>query len=390
MAASPPDEIAVAAGSAVVGRPTELAALAAAVDAVAAGGSRVLLLSGEPGIGKTALLQCGAAAADRAGLRVISGRAAEQEEDVPFGLVVDALDDELDTLPPARRERLRPDLATALPSLRDRTAAADGVTDPVQRLALNRALRSFVDELAADGPLAIVLDDLHWADEASLDWVLHLMRRPTRAPHLLLLAVRPVAPLGLLLEAQRNSVPGEHLEIGPLSRTAAAELLSDVESTARRDRYLDEAGGNPLFLGGLARLTGDDDRLPATVLAAVGLEVSALDREARALLEGASVAGDPFDADLALDASDLGPDRLDVLDRLVTADLVRPTGGRSFAFRHPLVRRAVSDAMPAAARIEAHARTAIALTARGAPLEVRAHHVERSARPGDATAATVL
>ncbi|MEN0014833.1 MAG: hypothetical protein AAGC46_15805, partial [Solirubrobacteraceae bacterium] len=199
--------------------------------------------------------------------------------------------------------------------------------------------------------------------------VLHLLRRPPRAPHLLVLAARPVGPLAHLLGALRDSVPGDHLEVGPLARDAAAELLTGVTSPARRERCLDEARGNPLFLDGLARLAGDTDRLPPTVLAAVDLEVRGLGDGARALLRGAAVAGDPFDVDLALAAAGLGDVDLPLLDELVAADLVRPVGGRSFAFRHPLVRRAVDDATPAAARLGGHARAAAALRAGGAAVE---------------------
>ena len=113
---------------------------------------------------------------------------------------------------------------------------------------------------------------------------------------------------------------------------------------------------------------------------------------ARALLDGAAVAGDPFDPELAAAAAGLDPaGALAPLDGLVAADLVCATGdGRAFRFRHPLLRRAVYDAAPPAWRLAAHERVAATLATRGAGASVRAFHVEKCARPGDAAAVGVL
>ena len=106
---------------------------------------------------------------------------------------------------------------------------------------------------------------------------------------------------------------------------------------------------------------------------------------ARALLDGAAVAGEPFDPELAAAAAGLdAADALAPLDLLVAGDLVCATGdGRAFRCRHPLLRRAVYDAAPPAWRLAAHERVAAALQARGAGASVRAFHVEKCARPGD-------
>src|SRR5918995_1755157 len=105
---------------------------------------------------------------------------------------------------------------------------------------------------------------------------------------------------------------------------------------------------------------------PATLMAATQLEVDALPPASRTLIDGAAVAGDPFDPELAAAAAALEPgDALSPLDRLVAADLVRATGdGRAFRFRHPLLRRAVYDAAPPAWRLAAHERVAAAPAAR--------------------------
>ena len=145
-----------------------------------------------------------------------------------------------------------------------------------------------------------------------------------------------------------------------------------------------EAAGNPLFLCELARAAErSDGALPRTVVAAVELELAALAPAPRLLVEGAAVAGDSFTPELAATAAGTEPDPAP-LDALVASDLVRlATGGRTFAFRHPLVRRAVYDAAPPAWRLGAHERVAAALERQGAAPAALAHHVARSARPGD-------
>ena len=104
------------------------------------------------------------------------------------------------------------------------------------------------------------------------------------------------------------------------------------------------------------------------------------------------MAGDPFEPELAAAAAGVPePAALDALDELLARDLVRPTDvPRRFRFRHPLVRSAVYEASPGGWRLGAHERSAAALAARGAPASARAHHVEHSARHGDAAAVAVL
>lgn len=128
------------------------------------------------------------------------------------------------------------------------------------------------------------------------------------------------------------------------------------------------------------------------VLAALREELSLLSDDDRHVLQGAAVAGDPFEPELAAAAADVAePVALDALDELLRLDFVRPTDvPRRFRFRHPLVRRAVYEAAPAGWRLTAHERSAAALTGRGASAIARAHHVERSARQGNAEAVALL
>jgi hypothetical protein len=330
---------------------------------------------------------------------VLDGRAAEHERDVPFGLVVDALDDHVATLHPRRIESVGADLAAVLPSAAANCDAPPAVPGAGERYRSHRALRGLLEMLGRERPVALLLDDLHWADDASVELVLHLLRRPARAPHLLAFALRPVEPAPRVLHATRAAAGSKLVSLSPLSHAESLELIGHVPDAARRERLAREAAGNPLFLQELARVAGEPgDALPPTLLAAVQLEVSALPPASRALLEGAAVAGDPFDPELAAAAAGVraesliaGVDPSEALDRLVAADLVCATGdGRGFRFRHPLLRRAVYDAAPPAWRLAAHERVAAALAARGASASLRAFHVERCAHPGDQGAVALL
>ena len=377
---------------ALVGRERELAAAGAAIADVASGESRVLAILGETGIGKSALLDALHERAAAAGLLVLDGRAAEHERDVPFGLVVDALDDHVATLHPRRIESVGADLAAALPSAAS-AGPAPAAPSARERFRCHRALRALLEMLGRERPVALLLDDLHWADDASIELVLHLLRRAPRAPHLLAFAMRPMEPAPRLLHATRAAAGSQLVSLAPLAHDASLELVGHVGDAALRERLAREAAGNPLFLQELARVARDPDgALPPTLLAAVRLEVGAMPEPARALLDGAAVAGDPFDPELAAAAAALDPaGALVPLDQLVAADLVCATGdGRAFRFRHPLLRRAVYDAVPPAWRLAAHERVAGALQARGASASVRAFHVEKWARPGDPAAVAVL
>ncbi|MFP5361168.1 MAG: helix-turn-helix transcriptional regulator [Thermoleophilia bacterium] len=385
----------LATGEQLVGRDRELGTLEDALAAVRGGAARVVGVFGEPGIGKSALLRELSAMATAAGLLVLSGRAAEHERDLAFGLAVDALDDHVSTLHPRRLEALgrtrEAELATVLPAVAQHVPAAEPASG-AERFRYHRALRALLELLAAQRPLVLLLDDVHWADDASLELILHLIRRPPRCAHLLVFAGRRVGPALRLLDALRPARGAEHLALRPLADDAAAELLRGVDDEALRLRLMREAAGNPLFLEELALVAADGDAsLPSSLIAAVQQEVAALPPATRVLLEGAAVAGDPFDPELAARAAGVDGDASAMLDELVAADLVLPAeAARGFRFRHPLVRRAVYDAAPPAWRLAAHERVAAELARRDAALAVRAYHVEQSARPGDDDAVELL
>ena len=397
-------------GEQVVGRAEELGALDRALADLANGQSAALEFAGEPGIGKTRLLAELAARADARGHLVLSGSASELERDLPYWLFVDALDEYLQGLEPHRLSALEADVRVALsgvfPSLSP-FAASEGAVVQHERYRSHRAVRELLERLTATRPLVLVLDDLHWADAASVELVGGLLRRPPDAAVLVAMAVRPrQAPERLSAALERAGRSGllVRLELGALTRDEARELLGESIDRAAAATLYDESGGNPFYLEQLARslgrgleraaaaseLAGLD--VPPAVAAALAEELALLADEGRLVLEGAAVAGDPFDPELAAAAAATAEASvLDAVDELLRLDLVRQTDvPRRFRFRHPLVRRAVYESTPAAWRLGAHERAADALAGRGAGAIERAHHVERAGREGDAMAVATL
>jgi ATP/maltotriose-dependent transcriptional regulator MalT len=372
--------------SQLVGRERELSTLADALERVAGGSTAILEVAGEPGIGKTRLLGELAAQAERRGCLVLGGRATEFERDAPFGLWVDALAPWLHTLDGARLRHLAGDereaLAVALP------AFAEGPASSAERYLVHRAVRGLLERAAIPRPLVVCLDDVHWADPASLDLLAALARRPPARGVLLAIAFREGQAPEALIAA------GERLAPAPLTQAEAAAMCG---GSVDPERYA-LSGGNPFYLEQLARAPSNgghavpESGIPAAVAAALAGELDSLPDDARLVLEAAAVAGEPFDPDLAADVAGLSNDEtLASLDALLDRGLVRPTSTpRRFAFRHPLVRHAVYEAAPAAWRLRAHARAAAALERRGAGPVERAHHVEHAAERGDRAAVDLL
>jgi DNA-binding NarL/FixJ family response regulator len=182
-------------------------------------------------------------------------------------------------------------------------------------------------------------------------------------------------------------------------------LLGERVDLADAAVLFQESGGNPFYLEQLARSLERADRsthvhgvsvtgleVPPSVAASLSEELALLSPGGRLVLEGAAVAGDPFEPELAAAAAATSETlAMDAVDELLHVDLVRSTDApRRFRFRHPLVRRAVYEATAVGWRIGAHERCAAELEARGATAAARAHHIERSAREGDLGAVAIL
>jgi DNA-binding CsgD family transcriptional regulator/tetratricopeptide (TPR) repeat protein len=387
----------------LVGRDGELAVLGAALDALDAGRSAALAIAGEPGIGKTRLLAELGGEADARGWLVLEGRATELEGEVPFGVWVDALDPYLGSLAQPRVRALpeshHPELAAVFPSLAwlggERVSRLEA-----ERYRAHRAVRELLDMLARETPCVLLLDDMHWADGASLELLVHLLRRRSDRPLLLALALRTEPEPHALLEALAEG-DVELVEPRRLDRDEAARLLGPEVGPVRAEELHRESGGNPFYLEQLARLPGGGgeataaawgDALPDAVRRALAGELDALPAETLAVLRAAALVGDPFEPDLAAEVAEVEEARaLAAIDAGLERGILRPTAvPRQFAFRHPIVRRAVYESAGVGWRVGGHGRAAAALAERGAPAPARAHHVERSARDGDEAAIALL
>jgi DNA-binding CsgD family transcriptional regulator len=386
---------------ALVGRRQELGVLEQALEEVERGPARAVGLRGEPGIGKSRLLAELAARAEQRGHVVLAGRAAELERDLPFALLIDTFDRRLASDPPRRLdEEHLAQLAAVLPAVAGMPGIEPASFDGRHRVA--RGVRALLELMASPRPVTVLLDDVQWADAASAEVLALLVHRPPPRRVLLAMATRAgrAPDLEAALETAVRNGSAEVLDVGPLSREAADGLLPSLHRSAREQLYR-ESGGNPFYLEALARsLESDALRratamlagVPRPVRAALAGEVGALPASVREVLEGAAVAGDPFEPELAGAAAGvLEEEVLSALDEMLAADLIRPTDEpRRFRFRHPLVRRAVYEGIPGGSRLAAHARAADALAARGATPAQRAHHTERAARPGDLDAVELL
>ena len=396
-------------GRALVGRDDEVAELTRALSELAAGRGVRVAIGGEPGIGKTRLAQEAASLAERQGCWVMSGRATELEQDVPFAVAISALDPALASFAGPTLTRIGPMLLAELEALFPalaRRAEPGSPRLPAERYRLHHAIGALISELAAQRPVVLVLDDLHWADAASLELVAHLVRRPPPGPVLLVLAYRSnQAPPELLVALGAAARDGSltQIELAALSESEAEELIGDIDAS-RRAAICRESGGNPFYLQELARahrtrvqgplgLTNHECAVPVGIRVVIEQEeLAGLRERTQSVLRAASVVGDPFDPAIAAAVAEVDEsDALAALDEAATRELVQPTDvARMLRFRHPIVRRAVYESGGPAWRIAAHARAALALAAQGAPATSRAPHVEHCARRGDEAAIALL
>lgn len=391
----------------LVGRETELDALEEHLRALDAGESRVLVFSGEPGIGKTALIAEALEHSRERGYETFSGRAAEFERDLPFAIFTDALDQELGSLNEAQLRFLDDEDLALLGTVFSSLARPHPFAQPDERHRLLGAMRALLESLANKHPLVLALDDLHWADAASIDLICHLLHRGIGAPVMLVLASRTAQSPSRLLtafeEAERHG-QGQRAELLPLSAAEATQLLGAEIDPSLHEVLYQESGGNPFYLEQLAaasrhraqveQLEGDNHEtgVPAAVSALIQRELQGLSAAAMTLLQSAAVASEPFEPELAAEIAGMETgEALRSLDELLASDLIRPADGpRHFRFRHPIVRRAVYRGTGGGWRLAAHGRAAASLAARGASPAARAHHVERSARLGDTAAVLIL
>ncbi|MDQ4131557.1 MAG: AAA family ATPase, partial [Actinomycetota bacterium] len=393
----------------LLGREQELDTLQQALHDLDRGEGGVVVVAGEPGIGKSRLVGEVCRRGDAQGHLVLAGRGAEYERDLPFGPFMEALDDYLRSLDEAFFDELGRqalgELAVVFPSMA--RFALDRPPLHAERYRSHLAVRALLGELSRSRPVVLALDDLHWGDAASIELLIHLLRSPPPGPVLLLLAFRvPQVPaaLGGAVEAAAREGSATFLRLSPLSPEDADELMGADVARVIRDELYSESGGNPFYVEELLRAAvrrpswealraaGLPEIVPPAVRAALVAELHDVSPSALVLLQAAAVAGDPFEVDLAAEIAELPEEQARAeLDELLRYDIVRPTDvPRRFRFRHPLLRTAIYELSGPGWRLGAHRRAAAALAARDAPVEVRAHHVQRFAGTGDEEAIALL
>ncbi|MGI8553090.1 MAG: ATP-binding protein, partial [Dehalococcoidia bacterium] len=415
---------------ALVGREAELSVLRERLTAAQAGHGSLVLLAGEPGIGKTRLAEELARQAAQQGVTVLWGRCWEGEGAPPFWLWREILKAYSDQQSPLT---LRAELGSGaavltqlLPELRERLP---DLTDPpvlepeAARFRLFEAVSQTLHNAAQARPLLLLLDDLHWADTASLRLLQFLVQRLGDAPLLLVGTYRDTDldrrhPLAEVLPSLRRTTAFERLLLHGLSREEVEGLMA-----ARAGHALDAAGqrlaealhreteGNPFFIGEVLRHLTETGRLrqtdgrwsvaagsiaelgiPEGVREVIGRRLSRLSQETNRLLTVASVIGREFDAVILERVAGVDADAVDAaLEEAETAHVVErlPRSLTGCRFNHALIRETLREELPPRRRVRLHRQVGEALEQQYARSldshlsELAYHFLEGAAGGGD-------
>ncbi len=389
-------------------READLEALGARLEEARMGVGGITLVEGPAGIGKTRLLDMARGLATARGMHVLSARGAELEQAFAYGVVRQLFEPLLRTVPGEEREALLAGAAGLTRPLLDGASSsfAPLSADPV--LAMLHGLFWLCVNVAERAPVSIVLDDLQWADAASLRFLNYLAGRLDGLAITVVAALRAGEPASEeeLVSALRGDARSEVVQPAPLSSDAVFELvhaeLSETPDVEFSGACHVATRGNPFLLRELLHALRDAGVAPsrrATVLVgeygpqavsrAVLARISRLSGAAAALARALAVLGDG--AELAavaqLAALDLaaGAQAADLLQR---ADVLQP--GRELAFVHPIVRSAINAHLPRAERMRLHVEAARRLIDAGAASERVAAHLLVADPTGEPWAVGVL
>jgi predicted ATPase len=363
----------------LIGREEELATLADAVERAADGEFTAILVAGEAGVGKTRLIAEMARRAADAGARILAGECVELAEgELPFAPLTTALRPVARDLGPAEVEALpgREELARLWPELGERgkewISPDSALDEPLSQARLFEALLALLSSVGDEEPVVLAIEDLHWADRSTRDFLSFLVRNARDARLLLVCTYRsdelhrrhPLRPF--LAELERRPTV-ERIELVPLSREELSALLEGVlgerPDGALLTDLFERSDGNPFFAEELLAASADGGAIPETLRDALMMRVEALSGPARGLLRTAAAAGRRVSHRLLAEAADLTEAELDDALRDAAAHHVLVRDADTYAFRHALVREVVvSDLLPGE-RSKLHVTLAEALTA---------------------------
>lgn len=403
-----------------VGRERESAVLSQWLEAAGQGQGAVVLIAGEPGVGKTRLVSEFASAARSRAWLTLSGTAYESEGMPPYLPLLEPLRRYLRDLPIDDRAGLSSgvsqELALLIPEFGTSgpPPSASGTGPEAERHRFFEEVSDLLLRLARSGEyrgLLIAVDDLHWADRSTLLLLLHFARRLREAPVLVIGAYRTVEveasrPIfDVLAELTRERL-ADRMLLEPLARDAAERLVRAMSGTKVAPAVLEavyaKTAGNPFFieevvrhllaegvdLGSPAVAVGDWG-IPEGVRQVIGKRLARLNADALRLLQAGAVLGDGFGFELAAAVCGSPADSLmDALDQAVRAGMLREEGD-GYRFGHPLVQRTVYDGLTLARRQRLHLRAAQTIEERHTghlepQLPALAGHYRRAGAAGDA------
>lgn len=377
-----------------VGRRRELAELKAALEAVTRGEGGLFLIGGEPGIGKTRLVERALedAAPEAA---AVWGRCVELEGAPPYWPWLQVLRSVAVFDPAAVELRESPDAAAAmarlLPELRRGRSSRTLPAESDQRFVLFEAVAQVLRSAALSRPLVTVLDDLQWADADSLALLRHLARELHGLKLLVIATYRDVdvgrrGPLAAILPELVRERGARSLRLGGLEQVDVAEYLAAVRHGERDPAVArvvhDRAGGNPFYIAEICRLASESSEIqiggvPLGIRQVVGRRLDRLSEECQQMLGAASVLGREFDVELLAELLQTKQAALlPWCDEAEAAAVLVRRAPRSFAFAHDLVRECLYEDLPTPRRLRLHRQTAEILeeSEPSGSLPVLAHH----------------